>query len=213
MNAHKIAILSFFISALTLASPASSAIEFSPLELDELAAGKTVNKPLKNSLKNGFYGGTGWAIIDAPVEVVWAALQDFNSYPAVFPRTVSTVELTKSDSQSIVHMALGYKILSIEYQLSVVRHPEKNMMTFTMMQNRPHDIVDTRGYWRLFPQQDGRTLVAYAVALQIPPGIVAFLGTKIEKSLEKHLIGLPRYLKKWVESPSGHRYRNLAAKR
>ena len=213
MNAHKTATIAIFASVVLLTTTVSSAIQFSQVELDKLAAGKTVNKPLKNSLNNGFYGGTGWAIIDAPVEVVWAALEDFDAYPDFFPRTVSTKELTKRDTQSIVHMALGYKILTIEYQLSVIRHPEKKMISFTMMENRPHDIVDTRGYWRLFPQKDGRTLVAYAVALQIPPGIVTFLGTSLEKKLERHLIGLPKYLKRWVESPAGNRYRALTAKR
>lgn len=213
MKIHKPYIATLLTVIFALTSSVSSAIQFSPTELDKLAAGKTVNKPLKNSLKNGFYGGTGWTIIDASPDVVWSALQDFDSYPDVFPRTVSTKELARKNSKSVVHMALGYRILSIEYHLSIVKNPKKNMMSFTLMQNRPHDIVDTRGYWRLFPQKDGRTLVAYAVALQMPPGIVAFLGNKVEKSLEKHLIGLPRYLKKWVESPAGNRYRQLSARR
>ena len=103
-------------------------------------------------------------------------------------------------------MLIGYKILSIEYHITISRNWDQRTVTFKLAENKPHDIEATRGYWKLLPQPDGRTLVAYAVAVQVPMGVVAFLGDSVEKSLENSLIGLPRYLKKWVEGPSGGRY-------
>ncbi len=110
-------------------------------------------------------------------------------------------------------MLIGYKILSIEYHIIISRDWKTRTVTFKLAENQPHDIESTRGYWKLFPQPDGRTLVAYAVAVKIPAGVVTFLGDSVERSLENSLIGLPRYLKKWVEGPSGRRYGKLILKK
>ena len=197
--------------ALLLFSFPSFAVEFSTAEIDRLQSGKTVRQPLSKSRQNGFYGGTGWAIVDAPADVVFAAIQDWDAYPDVFPRTVSAEELSRDKNRSLVRMELGYKFLSVEYHLNVKPDPEKNTVSFSLVPNRPHDIESVHGYWRLFPQKDGRTLVAYGVAVKVPSGIVTFLGKRLEKELEDSLIGLPRYIKRWVEEPSGNRYRRLTA--
>jgi ribosome-associated toxin RatA of RatAB toxin-antitoxin module len=191
----------------------SFAVEFSTAEIDRLQSGKTVRQPLAKSRQNGFYGGTGWAIVDAPANVVFAAIQDWDVYPDVFPRTVSAEELSRDKNRSLVRMKMGYKFLNIEYHLTVKPSREKNTVSFSLVPNRPHDIESAHGYWRLFPQKDGRTLVAYGIAVKIPAGIVTFLGKRLEKELEDSLIGLPRYIKRWVERPSGNRYRQMTAQK
>ncbi len=213
MKTHKATVAALLIAFTVVSFPGrSSAIDFTHKELERLQAGKTVNKPLAKSGKGGFFGGTGWAIVDAPVDVVWAAIQDWGAYPDVFPRTMAVKELRKRGKQSLVHMELGYKILRVKYDVNIVRDADKKMLSFNLVHDRPHDLEETRGYWRLFPQKDGRTLVAYAVAVQVPAGIVAFLGSKLEKKLTRYLIQLPKFVKRWVESPSGNRYRTMTAK-
>lgn len=192
-------------------SATSYAIALTPEEIAKLQAGKTVRKPLSTSRQKGFYGGTGFVVVDAPPEVIWAALQDWDSYPKIFPRTVTTKKIAHNGNQSLVQMELGYKILKVQYSVTVLPEPEKQTVTFSLVKNRPHDIESTQGYWRLFPQEDGRTLVAYAIAVQVPAGIVTFLGDEMEAKLERYLLGLPKYLKKWVESPEGSRYRAMVA--
>ncbi|MCP4599696.1 MAG: hypothetical protein GY847_04015 [Proteobacteria bacterium] len=214
MKASKSSIIALIVALMVISIQSDSfAIDFSKNDLERLEIGKTVKKPLAKSGQGGFFGGTGWALVDAPADIVWAALQDWDAYPDVFPRTVSTKELYRTKEHSLVHMELGYKILSVEYYLNVVRDPDKKMVSFTLVHNRPHDIEETRGYWRLFPQKDGRTLIAYAIAVQVPRGIVVFLGKSMEEEMEGDLIGLPKYIKRWVESPSGNRYRQMTAKK
>ncbi|MDJ0764626.1 MAG: SRPBCC family protein [Myxococcota bacterium] len=186
---------------------------FTTEEIARLQAGKTVKKPLSNSRKNGFYAGTGWAIIDAPAPVIWKALSDWNAYPRIFPRTVKAEELARKGDRALIRMELGYKILSIGYCLDVVSDTSDKKVAFNLVPDRPHDIEKTSGYWRLFPQKDGRTLVGYGIAVQVPAGIVAFLGDRLEKDLEGALIGLPKYLKRWIEGPEGNRYRTMTAKK
>ncbi|MCP4197664.1 MAG: hypothetical protein GY762_10995 [Proteobacteria bacterium] len=199
--------------AFLLISGPSSAVDFSTAEIKRLQSGKTVRQPLSKSRQNGFYGGTGWAIVDAPADVVLAAIQDWDAYPDVFPRMVSAKELSYKNDRSLVRMEMGYKFLSVEYHLTVKPNRDQNTVSFSLVPNRPHDIESVHGYWRLFPQKDGRTLVAYGIAVKLPSGIVTFLGKRLEKELEDSLIGLPRYIKRWVERPTGNRYRKMTARK
>ena len=188
------------------------AIDFTGSEIARLQSGRTVRKPLANSRQDGFFGGTGWALIDAPADVVWAALQDWEAYDDVFPQTVGATELSSKDNRSVVLMELGYRIFSVKYELDVSRDNKNRTMSFGLAENRPHDIESARGYWRVFPQKDGRTLLEYAISVQLPAGLANLLSKRLQKELEDSLVGLPRYVKKWVEGPSGNRYRQMTAK-
>lgn len=202
-----------FAFSLSFAAYRADAIDFSQKEMEKLQSGRTVKKPLASSRQNGFYGGTGWVLIDAPADVVWAALQDWNSYPMVYPRTNALKEISRKGDRALLRVEMGYKFLSIVYHLEVEKDAAKRMISFKMASNRPHDIDDTRGYWRLFPQKDGKTLVVYAVSVNVPMGVINLIGPTMEEKIERNLLGIPGKLKEWLESPSGARYRSLVSQR
>jgi ribosome-associated toxin RatA of RatAB toxin-antitoxin module len=194
-----------------LAASSALAIELSEKERAALAAGKTIEKPLPSSGENGFFGGTGLALVDAPIEEVWAAIADWGSYAKMFPKTVAVTEESRKGDQSLIHMEMGHALIRAEYYMTVERDRTKLMISFRLVKNRPHDIEDTRGYWRLFPQADGRTLVAYVVATQIPMGIINLLSPDLIAKIERNLLNVPNDLKLWVEGPHGNRYRTAVA--
>ncbi len=171
-----------------------------------LAAGKTVRKPLATSGKNGFYGGTGITLIDAPGDVVWRAVLDWGAYPLIYPKTVSVDEVARRGNARLVHFRMGHRLINIEYHVNVNADPEKYAITFEIAKDRPHDLEYSRGYWRLFPQKDGRTLVVYSVAAQVPMGIVNLLPKELERKIERNLVGAPNDLRKWLMSPKGQKY-------
>ena len=199
--------------ALTLVTSDASAVNFTQMEKDKLSAGKTVKKPLPKSGEKGFYGGTGYTIIDAPVDVIWAAIEDWGAYPKIFPKTVSVKEISRKGNKSLIHMQMGHKLISVEYYMSIKRDTEKYILSFKLVPNRPHDIEESRGYWRLFPQKNGRTLVAYVVATQIPMGIINLIKPELVAKIQRNLLGAPNEIKKWVEGPNGAKYRTMTAKK
>lgn len=207
--------VSCLVLALALCSAASGAgaVEFTPAEKARLAAGKTVRQRLPSSGEGGFYGGTGYALVNASPEVIWAAIEDWKAYPRIYPKTVCVTEVSRKDDVSLIHMEMGHQLIRAEYYMSVERDPAKRMVSFRLVKNKPHDIEDTRGYWRLFPQSDGRTLVAYVVATQIPMGIINLISPELVAKIERALLGVPSDLKKWVEGPNGERYRTKVASR
>jgi ribosome-associated toxin RatA of RatAB toxin-antitoxin module len=197
--------------ALLLVARATRAVEFSKTEKGQLAQGKVVRKPLSNSRQGGFYGGTGWIVVDAPPDIVWQAISDWSSYPKIFPNTVAAEELSRKGDRSMLKMELGHKLISVTYHCEITRDQERRILSFRLLENLPHDIEAARGYWRLFPQEDGRTLVAYVVAVRVPMGLVNLLGAELESQIEGGLLNLPKHLKKWIESPAASRYREMVA--
>jgi hypothetical protein len=99
----------------------------------------------------------------------------------------------------------------VVYHCEIKRDDKRKILSFKLIENLPHDIDAARGYWRLFPQADGRTLVAYVVAVRLPMGLVNLLGKDLESQLEGGLLNVPRHLKSWIESPRGNRYREMIA--
>ena len=159
-----------------LGTATASAVDFTASEKEKLATGKPLRKPLAKSGQNGFYAGSGFAVVDAPVDVVWRAIQDWSSYAKVYPKTVGVKEIARKDGHSLVRMELGHEMISVVYHCDIQRDEKKHIMRFELVENKPHDIESARGYWRLFPQKDGSTLVAYVVAVKVPMGLVNQIG-------------------------------------
>ena len=211
-NNSKLAVIVTTLMSLFF-SITASAVSFSQSERESLKAGKTIHKYLDNSSENGFFGGSGYTLIDAPPEVVWNAILDFDVYNKVFSATNKVSEVNRKGDRSLIHYKMGYKFLNLEYYVDVTRNHEKYTVSFEMIKNMPHDIINARGYWRLFPQKGGRTLVAYIVSAQIPMGIVNLMNSDWKALVERNLIGAPNDLKIWINSPGGKKYFKRTAKK
>ncbi len=189
------------IATLLPAVAAADGPTFSAAEKKLLAAGEVVCQELPTSRKNGFYGGSGWVVIDAPADAVFAALLDWGSYLRIFPHTVEARELSRKADRSLVKMRLGHPVISVTYHLEMHKDHKKHVLSFKQVSTHPSDLDDIRGYWRLFPQKDGRTLAVYVVALNVPMGIVNMVGPVFEAETIEGILGIPQYLKKWMEGP------------
>jgi len=185
------------ISFLLAAGPVM-AVDFTERELSKLKEGKAVKKPLATAGANGIYGGSGFALIDAPPEVVWDAILDWGSYHQVYPATVEVKEVSRKGNRSLVKMELGHEMISVSYFVEVEFDKARWQLNYRLVTDKPHDIEKAHGYWRLFPQSDGRTLVAYVAAVQVPMGLVNLLPSDLERKINRNLLSSPRYLREWL---------------
>jgi ribosome-associated toxin RatA of RatAB toxin-antitoxin module len=179
---------------------AAGSVSFSEQEMATLAEGKVVRQELPSSRENGFYGGSGYIVVDAPPERVWKTLVDWNNYPEVFPNTISCREISRKDNRSLIKMKLGHPVISVTYHLEMRLDEKSRTLSFDQVSSHPSDLDDIRGYWRLFPQKNDRTLIAYVVAFQVPMGIVNLVGGNFENYAVRGILGVPKYVKKWMES-------------
>jgi len=204
--------IAFIVTALLCALPVQ-AVTLSAEDKDNLQAGRTIRKPLANSGRQGFYGGSSYTLIEAPVDVVWQAIQDYSAYHRIFDATTSVKEVEKRGDLSLVHYKMGYKLINLEYFVELKQDRSKYTLSFELVENRPHDILMARGYWRLFPQEGGRTLVAYVVSAKVPMGVVNLMNDDWHPMVEHQLVGAPSNIKRWLSTPAGRKYFTATARK
>jgi len=203
----------FILSLFTFVSLGASAVDFTDAEKDKLKAGKTIKKPLASSGKKGFFGGSGYTLIDAPVDVVWQVIMDWNAYENMFAATSSVKQVAQKGSTSLIHYKMGYKMINLEYFMEARLDQANYTMTFALVDNKPHDIEMAQGYWKLFPQPGNRTLVAYVVSAKVPVGVANLLNNDMNKMVERNLIGAPNDVKKRLASAAGRKYFTRTARK
>lgn len=200
--AWTISLLSLFVTMPAMA------VEFSSAEKATLKKGRTVVKLLPSSGKKGFYGGSGYALINAPVDEVWKLLMDWSAYPKMFPNTEVCKAVSKKGNHTLLKMKIGHPVVNVRYHVQTTADPAKKSLHFKLLSEYPHDIDSLTGYWRLFPQTGGRTLAAYVVSVKAPPGIISIAGNDLAERAIKALLKIPGNLKRWLEGPRGKKYRN-----
>ena len=126
----KVLLTSSMILSLVLISGIVAAIEFSDAELAELKSGNTIHRELPTSGTKGFYGGSGWAVVDAPADVVWKVLTDWDAYTKIFPNTTEATELSRKGTKSLVRFKLGHPLVSLTYHVEMESNTEKKILSF-----------------------------------------------------------------------------------
>jgi ribosome-associated toxin RatA of RatAB toxin-antitoxin module len=199
-NITKTGFLVWAIALLTfLGAVPVFAVDFSTAEKVKLKKGRTVIKMLPTSGQKGFYGGSGYALIDAPVDEVWKILLDFELYTRMFPNTEVCTPISRKGNKTLVKMKIGHPVVNVRYHVETTANESEKSLHFKLLNDYPHDIDSLTGYWRLFPQSGNRTLAAYVVSVKAPPGIVAIAGDDLANRAVMALLKIPGDIKRWVE--------------
>jgi len=187
-------------AVLSAAGGSLAGVALSDEEARVLASGGIVVQPLPGSGEGSTVAGASFALVDAPPEKVWRSLVDVRSWPAVFPNTFEAEEVIRHRNASAVRMVLGNRLFRFQYYLTVTRDEQKRTLRYRLNKKKPHDIGEARGYVRLFPQPNGRTLVAFTALVEVPfAPIVALMGDDVIRVLERRVLSVPHRLKRWVE--------------
>jgi len=116
--------------------------------------------------------GSASSEIDAPVDAVWAVVQDVGSW-AEWQAALGTVQPTATDADGRVSecdVEIDAKITKISMALACEYAPP-SQMTFTRLSG---SLSSLEGTWRLDDLGDGRTRATYT--LEVDPGsVIGFL--------------------------------------
>jgi hypothetical protein len=115
--------------------------------------------------------------------------------------------VAKKGTRTLLHIKIGHPVVNVQYHVEMNENASKYTMSFLLVKQYPHDLDAIKGYWRLFPQKNGRTLVAYVVSVQAPMGIVALAGKDLAERALDSLLKIPGDVKRWVEGPNGIKYK------
>jgi ribosome-associated toxin RatA of RatAB toxin-antitoxin module len=143
--------------------------------------------------------GSASADIDAPIDAVWAIVQDVERWPE-WQGTLGALRALDHDSEqraTVCHMELDAKVTQIKMKLRCEYEPPARMS----FQRESGDLSSLAGSWQLKDLGDGRTRATYELVVN-PGGVLNFLlNDATTKRLRETLVDVrPRELKVRAES-------------
>ena len=171
-------------------------------ENERLARGETVARPVTiDNDDRRYVGGITYAVVRAPVSDLQALFEDVSSYANVLPRTKKASLVAEEGLDQLVELRQGNALIDAKYTLRVRHEAWRRDVRFWLDARRPHDIRDAWGYFHVDPLPDdaegSRSLVTYAVLVDVGPGIVREL---FEERLRAVLLSTPDILSRYVAS-------------
>ena len=188
-------LLSVIVAAPLSAEPAPRP-SLSAREQRSLEAGVLVSRALRFAQAGGSYvGGVSYQVVEAPPELVLAALSDVANWPEALPRTKSARLLEASAGLPRVELVQGGSFIEARYTVLIDR-AEGDTIRFWLDPTRPHDIRDVFGFFRVKPLPRGRSLITVGAALDLGDGLARML---FEDKIASMLLRAPRSIRQFVE--------------
>lgn len=124
-------------------------------------------------------------VIDAPVEKVWKAISDYDSYAQFLPEVKKIHTSGRKGNEVQVHYEVEV-IKTIKYTLKMKEEPPKKV-TWSFVEGE--FMKDNQGSWELEPAGEGKTKATYSIDMRlgalVPGSIVkALVETNLPKMLE-----------------------------
>jgi hypothetical protein len=186
------------IAALALiASPA----EAQPIDdgaYADLAEGKIVQEKLDLELAGGdYFGGLAYATIHAPADDVMRALVEPKNYRRILPLTIAADVVDRKGDLVYVRLTQGGRSTNASYTI-VVRRESRYLVRFWLDPNRPHDIADCWGYFRVDPLGPSASFVRYGALVHLDFGVTKLL---FKEKIRDYALTTPARLRRFVEGP------------
>ena len=195
------------LAALALALLASGARTdaLSEQESIRLARGETVIR--EHTWEPGrsarFVGGVTYTVVDAAPGEIGAMFEDVEAYRRVLPRTTRARFMgVEPNGDRLVELVQGTSLVEATYTLRVrqdSRTGARREVRFWLEPNRPHEIDDAWGFFRMEPfsgpSGEQRVLLTYAILVDIGQGLVRDL---FEERVRAALLSVPQLVRRYV---------------
>jgi len=179
------------VCAATLASSGARADGLTSDESTRLARGDVVTRT--QQLDRGrlhYVGGVSYAIVDATPAELAALVDDVSAWRRILPRTRDARRIGTDGGDVLAEITHGSLFISVGYTMRL--HREGNEVRFWLDRTRPHDIDDAWGYIRAQPMPDGRTLVTWAILVDMGNGM---LRDMFESKVQQMALTVPERVK------------------
>ena len=179
------------ISAAALVPRGAHADGLSSDEGARLAHGDVVTRTQQlDRGKRHYVGGVSYAIVDATPAELAALVDDVSSWRRILPRTRDARLLGNDGGDVLAEITHGSPLISVGYTMRL--HRDGNEVRFWLDRTRPHDIDDAWGYIRTQPMPDGRTLVTWAILVDMGNGM---LRDMFESKVQQMALTVPERVK------------------
>ena len=163
-------------------------------------------QPYKTQIQDGS-AGRGLVVqdVDAPSNIVWGRILDFDHYHQMVPKTVESKTYKKEsvgrgNKQRIwVAMKVGFPLLKLQFFINHLYDPALHSLTWTLDYNRKSDLDDSCGYWYVIPHPEDpthKTRVFYSVEVSMFPWVPQFVVDFMSKQA---LTDATAWVKKYSE--------------
>jgi len=149
--------------------------------------------------------------VDAPTDVVWGRILDYDNYASMVPKTVESKNYrviehkpTKANNflekEIYTRMKVGFPMLKLEFFVRHFLHIHHHKsLTWTLDYTKESDFDDSCGYWYCIPHPDDpdeRTRLYYSVQVSMFDWVPAFVVDFMSK---KALTDATGWVKKYSE--------------
>ena len=183
------------------ASPASMHVilpELTHEDRDTLLSGGMMLKIMEDTAHNA-NEGVAAQMVNAPSEVVWETILDFDEWPRMIDDVVATEVYEPSNGKDLkVKVTLGIAFLRIKTWVWHVFDRGSGTLTWSLDESKQSDVISNTGFWVVREDGDGKSCtVYYSCAITLRTWAPRFLDRYVAKE------GLPRalgWLKREAES-------------
>ena len=193
------------VLAVVSLAPAARADALSEQESIRLARGETVIR--EHTWEPGrsarFVGGVTYTVVDAAPAEIGAMFDDVDAYRRVLPRTKRARFVgVEANGDRRVELVQGTSLVEATYTLRVrqdSRTGARREVRFWLEPNRPHEIDDAWGFFRMEPftgpSGEQQVLLTYAILVDIGQGLVREL---FEERVRAALLSVPQLVRRYV---------------
>lgn len=163
-----------FAVALSAAALVSSSARADRLTRDEdarLRRGDVVTRSQQIDRGSRHYvGGVSYAIVDATPADLTALIDDVSAWQRILPRTRDARRVGTEGGDVLAEITHGSLFMSVGYTMRL--HRDGDEVRFWLDRSRPHDIDDAWGFMRAQQLPDGRSLVTWAILIDMGNGLL-----------------------------------------
>ena len=207
MGKRRMGIMVVIAGALLLftAGNAAGLPKFTDEQIKILESGDLLKIPVNKKKSAGYSGGKSYILVKADKGTCFRIMADIKNYYFFYDDTLIEAKVvSKEGNKKLVKMVYGKGPAKLTYYANYTMMKNKHTIKFKVDKSYDNDLVDALGYLKFARYDDERTLMTNITMVDLGDGLIArIFGGKITNGMLK----LPKYLKKFLTTPSAKKYR------